>query len=220
MIFKDREEAGRLLAQALKENIRKDLNPIILAIPRGGVPVAYAMAQELSIPVSLVITRKLGLPWNEEAGFGAIDPEGRIYLDEEIVGHAKLDSSTVSKIAQRELQKIREREETFLPKGYPNLKDRHAVVVDDGVATGYTAIAGAEFAKRKGASRVTVAVPVCPEDSVKRISETVDDFVCYHPSREMNFAVGLFYQDFHQLSDDEVLEYIFRLKEKGLFEPS
>ncbi len=219
MIFSDREEAGRVLAQVLKEKINKENNPIILAIPRGGIVVAYALAKELNIPVSLVIVRKLGIPWNEEAGFGSVDPDGSVYLDTEIVRYARLDDETIRSIVDRELKKIRERERKFLPQGYPDLKDREVIIVDDGVATGYTAIAASEFARRRGAKKVIVAVPVCPSDAKVRFKEHADEFVCYYPSPESHFAVGMFYRDFHQVEDEEFMKYIEELKNLGLFEP-
>ncbi|WP_457600265.1 phosphoribosyltransferase [Hydrogenivirga sp.] len=219
MIFENREEAGRLLAEVLRDKIHPEDNPIILAIPRGGIPVAYAIARELNIPMSVVVVRKLGLPWNEEAGFGAIDSDGATYLDEELVNYAKLDTSTITEIAERELEELRNRERKFLPEGYPQLRDREVIIVDDGVATGYTAIASAGFAKKRGAKKVVVAVPVCPKDSARRFRGYADEFVCYHPSSEMSFAVGMFYRDFHQLSDEEALTYIRKAKESGLFEP-
>jgi len=219
MMFQDRDEAGELLADILKDRINPENRPIVLAVPRGGIPVAYRVSEKLGIPMSIVVVRKLGLPWNEEAGFGAIDPDGATYLDEELVNYARLDSKIISEIAKKELEELRERERKFLPEGYPDLKDREVIVVDDGVATGYTAIAAAGFAKKRGAKKVVVAVPVCPKDSHRRFEGYADEFICYHPSGEMSFAVGMFYRDFHQLSDEEARDYISRAREKGLFEP-
>jgi len=219
MTFKDREEAGLLLAKALKEEILKRQNPIILAIPRGGVPVAFVISMELRVPMSIVIVRKLGLPWNEEAGFGAIDPDGSTYLDKDIVNSAKLDSEQIRELAEKELMEIRRREGIFMPSGYPDFKERSVFIVDDGIATGYTAIAGAGFSKRRGASEVIVAVPVCPRDSEPKFREVAEGFICLHEASEFSFAVGMFYRDFHQLTDEEVLSYIKRAREEGLFEP-
>ncbi len=219
MIFETREEAGRVLARDLKDKVFPEEKPIVLAIPRGGIPVAYSIAKELRIPMSVVVVRKLGLPWNEEAGFGAIDPDGSTYLDEDLISYAKLDPRTVREIARRELEEIREREKKYMPEGYPDLRERTAIVVDDGVATGYTAMAAAGFAKKRGAGKVIVAVPVCPKDAHRRFSGRADEFLCHHASGEFSFAVGMFYRDFHQLTDEETLEYIRRAKEEGLFEP-
>ena len=219
MIFETREEAGRILAEDLRDRVNIEDKPIVLAIPRGGIPVAYQIAKTLKIPMSVVVVRKLGLPWNEEAGFGAVDPEGSTYIDEELVSRAKLDPETVKSIAKRELEEVRKRERIFVPEGYPSLKDREVIIVDDGVATGYTAIAASNFAKKKGAKKVIVAVPVCPKEACGRFEGKVDEFICHHTSSEFSFAVGLFYRDFHQLSDEEVLGYIKMAKEEGLFEP-
>ncbi len=219
MIFENREEAGERLAELLKDRIHPEDRPIVLAIPRGGIPVAYKVSEKLRIPMSVVVVRKLGLPWNEEAGFGAIDSEGSTYLDEELVNYAKLSADTISEIAKRELEELKNREKKFLPEGYPDLSGREVIVVDDGVATGYTAIASAGFAKKRGAKRVIIAVPVCPKDSPKRFKEYADEFLCYHPSGEISFAVGMFYKDFHQLTDEEAKDYIRKAKEKGLWEP-
>ncbi|RLJ70973.1 putative phosphoribosyltransferase [Hydrogenivirga caldilitoris] len=219
MIFESREEAGSLLAEALRDKIHPDDRPIILAIPRGGIPIAYSVSQKLQIPMSIVVVRKLGLPWNEEAGFGAIDSDGETYLDQELVSYAKLDEKTIESIAKKELEELKERERKFLPNGYPELSGREVIVVDDGVATGYTAVASAGFAKKRGAKRVIVAVPVCPKGTAKRFMGYADEFICYHSSSEMSFAVGMFYKDFHQLSDEETLSYIEKAKEAGLWEP-
>jgi len=219
MIFRDREEAGELLAEVLKGEIHPEDRPITLAIPRGGVPIAYKISEKLRIPMSLVVVRKLGLPWNEEAGFGAVDPDGEPYLDRRLVDYAGLGEEAVREVLTRELERLRERERRFLPEGYPDLKGREVVIVDDGVATGCTAVAAAGFSKKRGAKRVIVAVPVCPKDSPKRFEAYADEFLCYHTSDEPNFAVGMFYRNFHQLSDEETESYISRAKEMGLFEP-
>ena len=219
MIFEDRESAGRLLADLLREKLNPQNRPILLAIPRGGIPVAHAISLELSVPMGVVVVRKLGLPWNPEAGLGAIDPEGSIYLDEESVSYLGLDPDTISKIANREFEELKKRERKFAPKGYPELEGREVIVVDDGVATGYTAIASAGFAKKRGAKRIMVAVPVCPADSHKRFKDYTDEFFCYYPARETSFAVGMFYRDFHQLSDEEAIALLEDTRERGLLEP-
>jgi len=216
-MFRDREKAGELLARALEGVIKKEKNPIILAIPRGGIPVAYKIAEHFNVPMSVVVVRKLGLPWNEESGFGAIDPDGTPYYDRSVLSY--LSEEEIKKVVEKELKELREREKKFLPKGYPDLKSRQVIIVDDGVATGYTAIAAANWAKKKGASEVIIAVPVCPSDAKERLEKYVDKFVCYYPSDTPAFAVGMFYQDFHQLSDEETKKYLRKAEEKGLLEP-
>ena len=216
-MFRDREEAGELLASALEGIINREKNPIILAIPRGGIPIAYKVAERLSVPMSVIVVRKLGLPWNEEAGFGAIDPEGTPYYDQSVLSY--LSEEDIKQVVQKELKELREREKKFLPKGYPDLKNRQVIIVDDGIATGYTAIAAANWAKKKGASEVIIAVPVCPSDAKGRLERYADKFICYYPSDAPAFAVGMFYRDFHQLSDEEAKGYLKKAEEKGLLEP-
>ncbi len=216
-MFENREEAGKLLAESLKEVIDKSKNPIVLAIPRGGIPVAYQIAKTLRIPMSVIVVRKLGLPWNEEAGFGAIDPLGKPYYDESV--KKMLSEKEIKAVIEKEIKELKEREKKFLPKGYPNLEGRQVIIVDDGVATGYTAIAAAGYAKSKGAKEVIIAVPVCPADIKHKMEKYADKFVCYYPADVMSFAVGMFYKDFHQLSDDEAKSYLEKAKEEGLLEP-
>ncbi|HIP43392.1 MAG TPA: phosphoribosyltransferase [Aquifex aeolicus] len=217
MMFKDRDEAGELLAQALEGIIYVKKNPIVLAIPRGGIPVAYKIADYFRIPMSVIVVRKLGLPWNEEAGFGAIDPDGTPYYDPSVLNY--LSEEEIKNVIKKELKELKEREKKFAPHGYPSLEGRQVIIVDDGVATGYTAIAAAGYAKSKGASEVIVAVPVCPSDSKTRLENYVDKFICYYPVSSSSFAVGMFYRDFHQLSDEEAKEYLKKAEEKGLLEP-
>ncbi len=217
-VFKNRDHAGELLAQKLKNKVKLGKRGLILAIPRGGIPVAYKLAEELSIPLSIVVVRKLGLPWNEEAGFGAVDPDGETYLDEKTLKYVSLDRKTVEEVLKKELEELRKREKKYIKEGYPNMKNREIIVVDDGIATGYTAIAAAGFAKKRGAKKVTVAVPVCPSDVFEKFVKYTDEVVCYYTCSEPGFAVGMFYEDFHQLSDEETFRYIEEAKRKQLFE--
>lgn len=208
MVFSDRVSAGILLGEYIKDKIDRELNPIVLGIPRGGVVVAKEVARVLSLPMSLLIVRKLGVPQNPELAFGAIDPDGEVYLDRKTVEYFKLTEDTIKQVAQEELKKIRERERTFLKGEMPEVRDRKVIVVDDGIATGYTVIAGVNFVKRKGAVKVLVASPVCPTDTIRKIKEYADEVYCYYESDEPSFAVGMFYRDFHEVKDEEVMELL------------
>ena len=219
MIFEDRTSAGRSLADLLRDKLDPQNRPILLAIPRGGIPVAHAVSTELNVPMGVLVVRKLGLPWNPEAGFGAIDPEGSIYVEEDTINYLGLDPDTISRIANEEFEELKKRERKFAPEGYPDLKGREVVVIDDGVATGYTAIAASGFARKRGSKKVIVAVPVCPADSYRRFKDYADEFLCYHPVQETSFAVGMFYKDFHQLSDEEAIHFIEDARQRGLLDP-
>lgn len=206
MLFKDRKEAGRLLGEYLKEKgVKADL---VLGIPRGGLVVAKEVADILGTPLSLLVVRKLGVPSNPELAFGAIDPEGHIYTDAYTVRYFGLSEEHIATVAKAELRRIKEMEEKFLKGKEVKVEGKRVLVVDDGVATGYTVMAGIRYLRRKGASRVIVAVPVCPADTAKRLEEEADEFYCLHVSEEPGFAVGAFYKDFSQVEDHQVEELL------------
>lgn len=206
MLFSDRKEAGRILGEHIKDKVGKV--DLVLGIPRGGVVVAKQVADLLNAPFSLLIVRKLGVLSNPELAFGAVDPDGRIYIDHWTAGYYRLSQEEIERAAQEELKKIRERERSFLGGRFPDVKDKVVLVVDDGIATGQTVLAGVEYLKRKGARKVIVAVPVCHSESLKRLSSHADEIHCYHVSEESHFAVALFYRDFRQVEDEEVKELL------------
>ncbi len=208
MVFQDRTSAGRLLGEYIKDKIDKEMNPIVLGIPRGGVLVSKEVSRVLNLPMGIVIVRKLGVPSNPELAFGAVDPDGEVYLDKRTIEYFELSEEDIKKVVQEELTKIKEREKKFIKKGMPELKDREVILVDDGLATGYTMIASVNFVKRKGAKKVVVASPVCPSDTEKKLRIYADEVYCYHVSHEPSFAVGMFYKDFHQVEDEEVMEIL------------
>ena len=202
MVFADRKEAGRLLGEFLKGKVSENL--LILGVPRGGVVVAKEVAKVLNAPMSVLIVRKLGVPQEPELAFGAVDPDGETYLDRYTVDYFGLREETIKEIVHKELEKIREREKKFLPSEGLRVEGKEIVVIDDGIATGYTLIAGVNYLKRKGANKVIVAVPVCPVEGKKRLEAYADEVYCYYIAKEGPFAVGMFYKDFKQVEDEEV----------------
>ena len=218
MLFENRYQAGISLKELAERVIADKEKAVIMAIPRGGVEVAYGLSKSIRIPFTLVIVRKLGIPWNEEAGFGSVDPEGEVYIDEGVVKYLGISEKIIEEIKRKELKKIKERIDRFLKGREPDIKDKDIIVVDDGMATGYTTIAAMNYAKKKGARKVISLSPVCPEDALRRVENRGFKAHCYHRVREeVSFAVGMFYTDFHQLSDEEVMEIIERAKREGLF---
>lgn len=206
MVFANREEAGKLLGEYLKsKGLKVDM---VFGIPRGGVVVAKEVSKALGAPLSLLIVRKLGVPSNPELAFGAIDPDGHIYTDRWTVEYFGLSQEDIEKVAKEELRKIREREEKFLKGRQLEVRDKTVLVVDDGIATGQTVIAGIEYLKRRAAKKVIVAVPVCPAESIKRMEKYADEVYCPHTSESGSFAVGMFYRDFRQVEDSEVEELL------------
>lgn len=216
-MFRDREEAGRLLGDLLKDyNFYKD-NTVILAIPRGGVPIAYEVSKKLKIPFSLIITKKLAPLKEQEAAFGAIAPDGTKVVDETYMKYMGVSHSELEIVRENALEEIKNRIIKYLNGKEPNIEGKDVIIVDDGIATGYTAIVASIYSKNKGANKVYLAVPVCPSDSILRVKKYFDNVFCYERSDSPFFAVGSFYQDFHQITDEEMFLIIEEAKKNELF---
>lgn len=206
-VFEDRRAAGRALVPELR---RCDLdNPIILGLPRGGVPLAYEIAVALRAPLDTIVVRKLGVPSQPELAFGAIASGGVRVINSDVVETVfGLDDETIEQIAGREMQELRRREQAYrLQRPYPELAGKDVVLVDDGLATGATMRAAAEAVKTKSPSSVIVAVPVGSASAVAKVAAVVDRVVCLETPASF-YAVGQFYADFRQTSDEEVRELL------------
>ena len=209
-VFSDRRQAGRALAAALMP--LKDEHPVVLALPRGGVPVAFEVAQALAAPLDVVLVRKIGAPGHPELGLGAIveGAEPQVVLNEDIVAILAPDRSYIEAEKLRQLEEI-ERRKLLYRGGRPALsvEGRVAIVVDDGIATGGTvkavlrALAGGRPARR------VLAVPVAPQETIDALRPDADEIVCL-ATPEPFFAVGSHYRDFRQTSDAEVVELLRR----------
>ena len=206
-VFEDRRAAGRSLVPELQ---RCDLdNPIILGLPRGGVPLAYEIAVALRAPLDTIVVRKLGVPSQPELACGAIASGGVRVINSDVVETVfGLDDETIGQIAGREMQELRRREQGYrLERPYPELDGKDVVLVDDGLATGATMRAAAEAVKTKSPSSVIVAVPVGSASAVAKVAAVVDRVVCLETPASF-YAVGQFYADFRQTSDEEVRELL------------
>jgi len=210
MIFRDREDAGLQLAGALLEF--RDEDPIVLALPRGGVVLGYQIARALNAPLDVVVVRKLGAPGNPEFGFGAVAPGGVRYVDPATVGMLGLSEKQIDQVVKREQAEMERRLRCYRgERPLPDLRQRTAVLVDDGLATGGSARA-AVLALRKWQARQTVlAVPVSAGETARALSREVDRFVCLHQPA-LFMAVGQFYSRFEQTSDQEVIELLERAR--------
>jgi len=209
--FRDRLDAGFKLAEAL----RLPPNAVIFAIPRGGVPVGYALAKVHRVPLDIVVVRKLHIPWEPEAGFGAITPDGRVVLNPKFEGY--IPPETVAEVAREVLREVLRRNEVYRGGApYKPLTGRMAVVVDDGFASGYTAIAAYQFLKRLNPDAIIAVAPVCPRDTKELLERYFDNVFCLIESEEYPFAVASFYGDFHDLTDEEVLTLLEDLRREGL----
>ncbi|MFI6769185.1 phosphoribosyltransferase family protein [Streptomyces sp. NPDC050355] len=208
MLFTDRTDAGQRLAEALRHLEGEE--PVVLGLPRGGVPVAFQVARALKAPLDVIVVRKLGVPYQRELGFGAIGEGGVRVISDDIVRRGRLDQSDVDSVEKAEEAELVRQAHRFRA-GRPrlHLEGRTAIVVDDGIATGATAAAACEVVRAQGATRVVLAVPVAPPDAADRLRSKADEFVCL--STPFGFAaVGEWYQDFSQTPDAEVVSLLER----------
>ncbi|MBD3211160.1 MAG: phosphoribosyltransferase [Candidatus Lokiarchaeota archaeon] len=217
MKYENRSIAGEKLAGAIKEQFGELINnTIICAIPRGGVPVAYRVAEKLNIPFNLVITKKLSHPNNPEVAIGAIAPDGTYDLNERVQFYG-VSNDVLNKIKNEALEKVKKRINKYTHEGLPNIQGKNIFVIDDGIATGFTALVAGKYLKNQGAKKVILAVPVAPKKSISKVKEVFDDVVCPTVSESYSFAVGAYYEDFHQNTDDELYNYIEKAKKNNLF---
>ena len=206
-MFRDRIEAGRRLAEALGHLDGEDV--VVLGVPRGGVEVAAEVARLRGWPLDIVVPRKIGAPFNAELGLGAVAPGVRV-LDQRMIDQLGVSPDYLEEEVGIQEEEIRRRTEAYRRGRAPvELRNRVAIVVDDGVATGGTAVAALRWARAEGASRVVLAIPVAPREAVARLSKEADEVVCL-ATPEPFFAVGQWYEQFPQTSDQEVVELLER----------
>ena len=206
-VFKDRKEAGMLLAQRLLGY--KGTDGIVLGIPSGGVPVAAEVAKAIVLPLDLIIMRKVQIPYNPEAGFGAVGPDSKVLLNEELLRSLDLSEKEVEQQIQMTMNIIKRRNELFrkgLP--FPSVKNRVVIIVDDGLASGYTMLSAIDFVKRHEPQKLVVAVPTGSERTVDFILPNVDELICLNVRSGLSFAVADAYENWYDLEDDEVISIL------------
>ncbi|HET9485850.1 MAG TPA: phosphoribosyltransferase family protein [Chryseosolibacter sp.] len=203
-MFRDRKDAGQKLGYAL-EKYRKR-NVLVLGIPRGGVETAYYVAKHLNADLSLVVTRKLGFPYNPEAAFGAVAEDGSLYVSP--IARQELSDEEMNAVLESQKEEIRRRVQKLRKgKELPDLKDRTVIIVDDGIATGATLFATIELCKKRKAGKIVVAAPIAGKRMEDILRKTVDDFVILEIPPFYS-AVSQGYEDFSNLSDDEALAFM------------
>lgn len=215
MRFRDRQEAGRLLAQSLDDYVKKP-DVIVLALPRGGVPVAYEVAEVLNAPLDVLLVRKLGVPGQEELALGAIASGGTQVLNEDVVGYLNITDETIAEIARRELRELERREQLYRG-GHPapKLDGCTVILVDDGLATGSTMRAAVAAVRRQHPARIVVAVPVAAVSVCEFFDQPTEGIVCVcGKAVEPFYAVGLWYENFRQTTDKEVCELLNRARRR------
>ncbi|KKH95393.1 phosphoribosyl transferase [Methanosarcina sp. 1.H.T.1A.1] len=206
-IFKDRADAGKRLAKELsKYSNRQDV--LILALPRGGVPVAFEVAKELNVKMDVFVVRKLGVPGNEELAMGAIASEDVRVLNEDIVRSFKIPDRVIATIAINELREL-ERKERIYRRNHPklNISGMTVILIDDGIATGASMHAVVEALKTKNPVKLVVAVPTASPDTRSFFEDKVDEIICI-TTPEPFYSVGTWYGDFSQTTDEEVCELL------------
>jgi putative phosphoribosyl transferase len=209
--YRDREEGGRLLATKLSAYHRKP-QTLVLGLPRGGVVTAAAVAQELELPLDVLVVRKLGTPGQPELAMGAIGPGGVRVLNDGVVKLLRITPRQIDDVAKRETAELDRRERRFRDDRPPlDVDGKTVIVVDDGLATGATMEAAIAVLRRGRAARIVVAAPVAPVDTCERFRAQADEMVCL-ATPEPFAAVGCWYDEFPQVDDDEVIEILQRVE--------
>jgi putative phosphoribosyl transferase len=213
LIFEDRVQAGKLLAERLKKYATKD--SVVLAIPRGGVVVGYEIAKELDIPLDVVIIKKLGAPGNPELAIGAVTRDGATYINRKVAEMVGADEWYIRNIIEKKLEEVVEREKIYRSGRPPvDIADKNVIIVDDGVATGSTLIAAIRALRGQNPGKMISAIPVVPPDVVEQIDDVSDETI-YLMAPDIFFAVGQFYHRFEQTTDDEVVELLKKSEDFG-----
>lgn len=207
--YQDRSEAGRLLGQQVARD-RRGEDAVVLALPRGGVPVAFEVAEALDAPLDLMLVRKLGVPGQEELAMGAIASGGVRVLNEDVVRALSIAPEVVDAVTATEHEELVRRQRVYRgDRPDPELAGRTVILVDDGLATGATMRAAVAAARQRRPAAIVVAVPVAPIDTIDVLRQEADDVVC-PATPEPFMGVGMWYEDFRQTTDDEVKDLLAR----------
>lgn len=213
ILFRNRQDAGQQLVQHLIQ-YKNNANAIVLALPRGGVPVANEVAKNLHLPLDIFVVRKLGVPFHSELAMGAIASGGTIFLNDDVIADLNISKKEIERVIQEETAELARRESCYRKNGisFPNLTGKIVILIDDGIATGATFQAAILALKKLSLKKIIVAVPVAPASVVESLSSWVDEWVCLY-SAPIFHGVSMFYQDFSQTTDAEVQSLLFDKKQ-------
>lgn len=206
-VFRDRKEAGTILARKLLKY--KGTDGMVLGIPSGGAPVAAELAKALSLPLDLVILRKIQIPHNTEAGFGAVAPDYKVLINEDLLSMLNLSQKDVEHQIKLTIDTIKKRNDLFrkgLP--FPSVKNKMVIIVDDGLASGYTMLSAVEFVRRQEPEKIVVAVPTGSKRTVDFILPKVDELICLNIRSGFTFAVADAYENWYDLTDNDVISIL------------
>jgi predicted phosphoribosyltransferase len=202
--FRDRDEAGRLLGAEVARRVGKRVETIVLALPRGGVPVGHAVAEAIGAPLDVFIVRKLGVPGHEELAMGAIASGGVRVLNHDVLNHVPVPQRAIDAVAERELRELERREQAYRGNQPAlSVEGRTVIIVDDGLATGSTMRAAVRALGKMNPRSIVVAVPVAARSTCEEFRSEVDEIICLRTPEPFQ-AVGLWYEDFSQTTDEEV----------------
>ncbi len=203
--YRNRVDAGRVLAGHLKQY--KGSDAIVYAVPRGGVPVAIEVAKKLGIELDVIVSRKIPIPYNTEAGYGAVTEEGAVVLNEPLVERLGLTRQQIERHADEVRKEIRRRQEVYRANLRPSsVEGKAAIIIDDGLASGYTMMAAIRSIRQQGATKVIAAAPVASSSAWELVKSAADEVVCPIVSYSYPFAVAGFYRHWHDLTDEEVID--------------
>jgi len=206
-MFKNRRTAGHELLDYLKD-FSIDL---ILAIPNGGVPVIEPMLDKIHAEFNLLLIRKIQIPWNTEAGFGAVTPDGQVFFNEQLMDRIALQKKQAHQQVEAAKQKIKKRQKKYDLPSY-EIQDKTVVLVDDGIASGFTMIAGANWLKEKRAKKIIIAVPTAPQGSLDKVKTLADTIICLNVRTRHPFAVANAYESWYDVPSDEVQRILKKIK--------
>jgi putative phosphoribosyl transferase len=213
-VFRDRLQAGELLSKKLQRYAGRE-DVVVLAIPAGGIPVGYKVAKELGVDFEIVVVRKIQVPWNTEAGFGALTWSGYVILNMPLLRRLGLGKEEVDVAVRKTNALVQERLEKFRgDRPFPDLKEKAVIIVDDGLASGFTMLAAVRTVRREGPKTVTVAVPTASIGAVKLLAPEADEVVALNIRSGPIFAVADAYERWYDLSDEEVLGYLREANQK------
>jgi predicted phosphoribosyltransferase len=211
-VFKDREEAAVELAKMIR--VEELVNPVVLAIPSGGVPVGATLASILKCEFSLIICRKLHFPNNPEAGFGAVNPDGDVIFNEELINYLRIDRETIDMVVKLEIEEIKKRLKTF-GSVEALISNRSTIITDDGLASGYTMLSAIKYVKKRKPERIIIAVPTASISALNLIAPHADIIYCANVRSDVyGFAVADAYKEWHDVDNVEVLSYINKFRNK------
>lgn len=210
--FRDRYDAGRRLADLLVQ-YQNDKSTIILALPRGGVPVAYEVAKKLHLPLDIFVVRKLGVPFQEELAMGAIASGDVVFFNEDVITNAGVSEDDIQRVIAKEKAELQRREKKYREGRAPlDITGKKVILIDDGIATGASIHSAIIALKKLSAQKIIIAVPVASESSLSELEPLVDDVACVYPA-SMLYAIGQFYSDFSQTEDEEVNYLLGKLRD-------